>query len=259
MDCKNIMIRYMHEKRGLSLVELLVAVAILVAGLVPMLSVFLYALQTTERSNKITIAANLARDLAEEIRSRAFWEPELSGSAVYFPIGTSQQPFGPEETFVDGNQRLKQFDDVDDYDFWCRGQDCDCSNLPAGYPTDMCKQGWPLETYEGDKYNGTGGYPNYPGFTRKVEVFNIYPSHTSPVPTHTMTLRKGTSDTDDDESITFEFYDLQEENFPNLTGGATGKTRLKVIKVTVGYKGSVTGDIEVNDINLVAMPITETP
>jgi len=259
-----LMILSLRQEQGLSLIELLVAVTILAIALVPMHRLFLFGLQFTEKSNKMTIAANLARDMAEEIRSKVFWEPEvgkrptLSGGAIYFGYrnGTTAQPVGWDsgEGFSDGDKRLEEFNDVDDYNGWCRGLNCECAGLPVG----LCHQGWPLETYDGDKYNGTGGYPDYQIFTRKVEVFNIFPAVTASIPTHKMFLRKGTAE---EKKINFEFYDLREENFPNLTshpekGSARGKTRLKVIRVSVKYSGLLNQKGEAQDVNVVVMPLS---
>jgi Tfp pilus assembly protein PilV len=75
-DCMNEQRRPEHEikEQGLSLVELLIAAVILVVALVPLMRVMMYALETGSRANKMTIATNLARDLAEEIRTQAYAE-----------------------------------------------------------------------------------------------------------------------------------------------------------------------------------------
>jgi prepilin-type N-terminal cleavage/methylation domain-containing protein len=135
----------LHNTRGMSLIELLVAVAVLLVGIIPLLGLFLQSLQTVEKANKMTIANNLARDLSEEIRSRAFWDPDLANSAdadSYFPNTTVPEPFGLEsgETFAYGDKRIEKLDDVDDYNGWCRGTDCDCTGKPAG----LCQDNTPI-------------------------------------------------------------------------------------------------------------------
>jgi hypothetical protein len=62
-------------------------------------------------------------------------------------------------------------------------------------------------------------------------------------------------------SVPFLFYDLRDETLPNLRtsqkGPAQGKTRLKVVKVTVTYQGAVTPDVKIEDVGLVVYPISK--
>jgi prepilin-type N-terminal cleavage/methylation domain-containing protein len=243
----------LHNSRGMSLIELLVAVAILVVGLVPLLSLFLQSVQTIEKSNKMMLANNLARDLSEEIRSRAFWDPEFANlrGADYFPTManmTVPQPFGlepavgsfPAETFTYGDQRIEKLDDVDDYDGWCRGVNCDCTGKPAG----LCQNNTPLETYDGKKYGVDPGYPALWGFTQRAEVFNIWSNFTS---SHILSvgLRNYTTP--------FRFYNFQDDQLASLSTTprpAQGRSYLKVIRVVVEYKGPVLPDIQVEDLSL---------
>lgn len=256
-----------HKQQGVSLVELLVALAILAVGLVPLLSLFTHALKTAEHANKRTIATNLARDMQEEIRSRAFSEPDdpdiptLSSATAYFPLGTSALPFGLEEAdFADGDKRIEHFDDVDDYNHWCRGNQCD--ECPGGSSAHegRCWEGMPLEAYDGKKFQGAG-YNHYQGFTRSVEVYNIYANISTAVVAgeirrgdepreHTMEIGLG------DEIEPFNFYDLRDETLSDLRA-PDGKSRLKVIKVTVTYTGAVTPHITVEDTGLIVLPVRE--
>jgi len=273
---------YTH-KRGVSLVELLVAVAILAVALTPLLAIFLQSLKMSEKAYKMSIATNLARDLAEEIRSQYFWEPYYSLDAIrkegYFPMVTTFQPFGldtnglgddkydPDD--IDGHDadtndgRFAYLDDVDDYDGWCRGKDCETFCTTETTASGICKDESYLETYDGFRYNGSGGYPWYADFTRKVEVFNIYANNNADKsgPADAATLEHDIAFKTSTDDKTFLFYDLREANFPNLTtrGGASasGRTRLKVVKVTVEYTGPITPPITVEDLNLVSLPISE--
>lgn len=251
------------QEQGVSLIELLVAVAILAVGLTPLLSIFLHSLRASEKAHKMSIANNLARDMAEEIRSASFWEPDLMNDETeqekYFPKKEdTAQPVEFEEApfIVDSDKRIYKFDDVDDYDGWCRGKECtDCTD----YPTGVCVDETYLETYDGQKYDGSGGYPDYTDFTRKVEVFNIFPHITSVVPEHTLEFKNFTS------PKPFLFYNLSEDVFPTLTTRvengttvhATGRTRLKAVKVTVQYTGRVSSPVGVEDYSLVVLPISE--
>lgn len=264
---------YLRKQQGMSLVELLVAVAVLLFGLVPLMSLFWQALKMTEQSHKRTIAISLMRDMQEEIRSKAFFDPDesswptLSGKAVYFPSGTTATPFGLEgSAFGSSDTRLTKLDDADDYNGWCRGQDCECGGTPpnTGSSSDgLCQDETFLEAYDGEKYVG-GLFPSYQGFTRRVEIFNIYPNLSTQVTanedrrgseprSHLMELGVG----DNRETIRFNFYDLREENFDNLRAGADGKTRLKVVRVIVSYQGPVTPDVWVDDFALLTMPMSK--
>ena len=252
---------WIRKQLGVSLIELLVALAILAIALVPLLSLFLHALRMTEHSNKRTIAINLARDLQEEIRSKEFAEPYTD--ALDGPTGVGFE----EGTFVVGTDtRLIKLDDVDDYDGWCRGQDCTaCDGGSSG--DNLCVDNSPLEAYDGTTYDGRG-YPHYQGFTRMVEVFNIFPNISTRVvageirrgnepKAHDIMVGKGDYRADEP----FNFYDLRTDNFENLTsnysrGIARGNSRLKVVKVTVTYRGAVTPDIKIEDVALIALPIS---
>lgn len=253
------------RQHGMTLVELLVAVAILAVGIVPLMSLFTQALKTGEHANKRMIAMNLARDLQEEIRSKAFWEPDgadipsISSDTAYFPLGTTAQPFGLEEAdFVNGTDtRYGKFDDVDDYDHWCRGKECDECPGTTAYQG-RCVEGSPLQSYDGELFQGTG-YAHYYDFTRSVRIFNILPNISTLV-TATET-RKGEEAREhvmkvggDDKA--FHFFDIRDENLDNLRV-EDGTSRLKVIRVTVKYTGPVTPPVEVEDIGLVVLPIRE--
>jgi prepilin-type N-terminal cleavage/methylation domain-containing protein len=254
----------LQNVRGMSLIELLVAVAILLVGIIPLLGLFLQSLQTVEKANKMMIANNLARDLSEEIRSRAFWDPEIANDSTvrdkFFPNTTVPQPFGlgatstigiseAGETFAYGDKRIEKLDDVDDYNGWCRGANCDCT----GKPTGLCQNNTPLETYDGKKYGVDSGYPPYFGFTRSVEVYNILPGDKDKVSfsnfsTHQVPVGMRNYTT------TFRFFNLQDDRLQSAgVRGTPCRTFVKVIKVTVEYKGKVVPYLKVDDLNLVAL------
>jgi prepilin-type N-terminal cleavage/methylation domain-containing protein len=240
----------LQNTRGMSLIELLVAVAILLVGIIPLLALFLQGLQTLEKSNKMVIANNLARDLSEEIRSRAFWDPTFAYDPVqrdtYFPNTTVPQPFGFSGTYNTASARIAQLDYVDAYNGWCRGVNCDCTGKPAG----LCQTNAPLETYDGKKYGVDAGYPALPGFTRSVSVFNIIPTSKDIVyPNFTTHLVKITLP--NTTSMTpFRFYNLQDSQLLNpAIRGVPGRTYVKVIQVTVTYQGHVVPYIRVDDVS----------
>ncbi len=240
------------NKQGVSLVELLVAVAILAIGIIPLLRVIMYGLETGNRAGKMTIATNLARDLAEEMRTQAFSEEFVYGSSecpinlVYKKSPDNPQCFGldsGESVATAGNGgRIAVFDDVDDYDGWCRGRDC-----PGSYQ--------PLETYDGSRYNGSEGYPPYFGFTRTAQVRNLdvggdrteYEFYADPFETYTST----------DSTQFIKRYDFN--NWSTLTvkkdgTDARGLTPLKRIEIIVTYDGPTVGGIKIVDVSYVVMP-----
>ena len=274
-----------HSERGFSLIELLVALAILAIALTPLLSIFLHALKASEKANKNAIMTSLARDMAEEIRSFPFWDPNYAYDEnlviQYYPRAPKTatypegqpQPFGLEtgdgESYdgTAGVGRLGSFDDVDDYNGWCRGENCtNCSD----YPTGICQDDTPLESYDGRKYDGLEynsekALPELKNYTRRVEVFNIFPHITSefPVPEHQIDVDSAYNTSWQDKQ--FLYYNYNDDIYPNLTsrneGGtalsAKGITRLKIVKVTVEYNGPVVPPMGVEELNLVAAPLSE--
>jgi prepilin-type N-terminal cleavage/methylation domain-containing protein len=272
------------KQQGMSLIELLVALAILGVALVPMLAVFTHALKTTEHSNRRTIAENLVRDLQEEIRSKAFSEPNPTDylpalvGTDYYPNWTTPQSTGCEECnssksgtkgagvpFSTTDTRLKKFNDVDDYDGWCEGSGCTTGGCTASaIAWGLCGTNVnpAIEAYDGTPYTGKG-YPHYQGFTRMVQVFNIFPNVSATKGreprSHNMWLGVGTYR----KASPFNFYDLRDERgFKNLTsdrrwGRARGKTDLKIVQVTVTYQGGFTPNFTIEDRALVAAPLSD--
>ncbi|PID58317.1 hypothetical protein CSB45_04420 [candidate division KSB3 bacterium] len=229
-----------RSQQGVSLIELLVALAILAVALIPLMSLYTHAVRTAEHAHKRTIAVNLARDLLEEIRAKAFSEPDPN--QLYYPNTTTAQPFGIEESFYNSALgRWGQFDDVDDYDGWCRGKECG---------------GQALEAYDAEKYAGNG-FPRYHNFTRRVQVYNIYPNISTQVAagenrrgseprSHNMTIGGN--------SQAFDFYDLRDQTLPSLKA-PNGTTRQKVVQVTVTYTGPVTPPLGVKETAIVVLPL----
>lgn len=247
------------QEQGLSLVEVLIAAAILVVALVPLLRVMMYALETGSRANKMTIATNLARDLSEEIRTQAFAEDYVlfnraSGCnyKTNYPVSTTPQCFGletgedPAQTRSQGG-RIKEFDDVDDYDGWCRGRDC-----TGGYK--------PLETFDGHAYDGGEGYPSYHNFTRRVRIHNLDLIGRQVALFKRDPFAMYTS-TDYTQPIKRYLFDNWSTVLIYKSGStsqrATGLSAVKRIEVTVTYDGTDTSGVEVVDISYVVMPISE--
>ena len=242
--------RTQKKERGVTLVELLIAMMILLVGLVPMLRAFMFALRTGNRARKMMIATNLARDMAEEIRAQAFSEGyadyKNQSYKLYYPHTDTAQRFGLEtgenaDTTSTNGGRISVFDDADDYDSWCRGSDCGTSSVTA------------LETFDGQTYDGSGGYPNYLGFTRRVRVRNVFPSFA------TQTSFNPYDPSDYENALLISRYDF--ENWSTLRfdsdgNDVTGKSSLKIIEITVSYQGPGVENVEIQDLSFITIPMT---
>jgi prepilin-type N-terminal cleavage/methylation domain-containing protein len=86
------------KENGFTLLEVMIATAIFVVAMVPLVGFFSAGFKINSNNSKKIIATYIAQELMEQIISKNFEEPFTFGSAI-----------GPEEGLVD-------FDDVDDYD-----------------------------------------------------------------------------------------------------------------------------------------------
>ena len=246
-----------QQERGMSLVELLVAMTILVVGIVPLMRVMMFSMRTGSRANVTSVATNLARSMGEEIRMKAFAEEftveftESGGDPDdYYPVTDVAQSFGletGETSFSVGDSRFNIFDDVDDYNNWCRGPECDCTGIT---PAALCSTS-PVETYEGYAQNGTKGYPNYQRYTRRVRVFNLDANED-------LRYTRAPFENLSGVLVTINRYNFEESNYQNHTANATGFSPLKLIEVTVSYRaaeGVATESMEIKDVSMSVMPL----
>jgi hypothetical protein len=150
---------------------------------------------------------------------------------------------GESATTSPGSGRISQFDDVDDYDGWCRGAECTTPSV--------------LETFDGYQYDGNQGYPDYSNFTRRVTVRNLFPIPSLTYTRNPYASYTGVTDADvyQDTVNRFEF-----ENWSTLRvvsgEDATGRTPLKIIEIIVTYDGTGAGEVEVEDLSFAVMPVT---
>lgn len=241
-----------QQERGVSLVELLVAMTILVIGIVPLMRVMMFSLRTINRARVTSTATNLSRGMGEEIRMKAFAEEftiDFSGDREhYYPVTETAQTFGTEETgFSAGDARFYTFNDVDDYNNWCRGPECVCSNIT---PSALCSTSL-LETYDGHVYNGNNGYPDYRRYTRKVRVFNLDAIEDE-------SYRRAPYENLSGVTVAINRYNFEETNYHNHTADATGLSPIKIIEVTVSFtatKGIATEEMTLKDVSIAVMPL----
>jgi|SRR5688572_21247901 len=92
-------VHVMRRRRGLTIVECLLALTILSATVLAATMTLSAGAQQDRRGDRAAVAARLGRDLLEEVTSRAYREP------------VSAPAFGPE--FGETSRAL--YDDVDDY------------------------------------------------------------------------------------------------------------------------------------------------
>jgi prepilin-type N-terminal cleavage/methylation domain-containing protein len=246
-----------QQKRGVSLVEILVAITILLIGILPLLRLMVFSLRTGNRAHVTSVATNLARGMGEEIRMKAFSEEftiefeEAGGDPdLYYPNTTTPQSFGleaGETAFNVGDPRFLLFDDVDDYNNWCRGRECDCTGI---VPAALCDTS-PLETHDGHPLNGTNGYPDYTRYTRRVRVFNATVDDY-------YTYRRAPYENLSTVELSIHRYNFEESNYSNLTTNATGRSPLKLIEVTISYRGAegiAREDLQIKDVSMAVMPL----
>ncbi|GEM_PF-4591461 len=134
------------NRQAFTYAEILMAVIVLAVAIVPLMGQFYIGFQGNKTGKDVTIASNLASGLIDEIRSKAFEDPD------------SNRKFGPEPD-EDTANRI-EWDDVDDY-------------------IELIAQ-TPPETIDGQFMNGTGGQPDFSIFRYDVVVESVEPTDTPP-------------------------------------------------------------------------------
>ena len=93
------------DKKGFTLVEILIALVILSMGIAMLITMFTVGLKGVTANQVRTQATNLAQDLMDEIMGKEFYDPTPDGRAWGVDSGEAQ---GDRTTY----------DDVDDYSAW---------------------------------------------------------------------------------------------------------------------------------------------
>ncbi|MBI2447899.1 MAG: hypothetical protein HYV48_05170 [Candidatus Omnitrophica bacterium] len=113
------------SRAGFTYAEILMAIIVLAIAIVPLLGQFYIGFQGNKTGRDVTIASNLASGVMDEIRSKAFEDPDAN------------KKFGPE-TDEDTSNRI-EWDDVDDYNGWTETP----PRTIEGYPMDGGTYGAP--------------------------------------------------------------------------------------------------------------------
>ncbi len=121
----------MAKNKGVTLIELMITVTIIMLGLIPLLNMFIKATKGTQFMGSSTIADNLAEQMLAEI-SQKKWDENATALGVYTTNRTPVSSLG-----VDSGESATDkttFDDVDDYKGWVEQPPQDLKGQPiSGY------------------------------------------------------------------------------------------------------------------------------
>ncbi len=95
------------KSRGVTLVELMVAVSIILIAIIPLISMIIQGVQGTQKLSDRTRASQLVQDMIEEIKQKR-WDETLTGETEVGFDAAAEDPTGST------GQRLN-CDDIDDY------------------------------------------------------------------------------------------------------------------------------------------------
>jgi hypothetical protein len=101
------------KRAGYILVEVSISYLILALAITALVPAFILTLKANKNTEKIVVAANLSRELLEEIRVRRYDENTSVISPLYISTGTAVG-LDAGETAADKTT----FDDIDDFDGW---------------------------------------------------------------------------------------------------------------------------------------------
>ena len=138
----------LNSQLGVTLVEVMITTAILLAALLPLVSIFTHGTKATVRMAEANIAMELARELMDEIKSKHWdeWNTESRWTGDKAVPARSRSPVGTDD---ESPTTKGKFDDTDDYNGWEED---------------------PPQDVNGDLYDGFGGRPDYTKYKRLVRV-----------------------------------------------------------------------------------------
>ena len=149
------------NKKGFTLIEIVLAIFIIGVALVTLLSMFSLGLKGDVFAREMTVATNLAQEIMEEIKSKEFEEPE---DTVEFG------PETPEPAVTTANDRTL-YDDVDDYNGWSRNPPEDVDGNPLS-DFSVFTRSVVVVYVENDNYDDPveEGDANYPTNSKRITV-----------------------------------------------------------------------------------------
>ena len=101
-------------KKGVTLVELMITVAVILLALVPLLQLFINATKDNQHLAQITVAENIIQQTFDEI-SRMKWDHNSTAPGKYIPTASaSASPLGTDGGSEVANDKTT-FNDLDDY------------------------------------------------------------------------------------------------------------------------------------------------
>jgi len=119
------------NKKGVTLVELMITVSLILLGLIPLLRMFISAVTGTQMTGAATVADNIAKQMLAEI-SQKKWDEKCTVKGEHISLASASDPLGVD-TGEDANDKTT-FDDIDDYKGWNESPPRDLSNNPIpGY------------------------------------------------------------------------------------------------------------------------------
>lgn len=143
-----------NTKSGLTLVEVMIAVGIIMIVVFPLVSAISHHLKATTNLSNSDRATHLAQELMEEIKQKKWDELSLGGKNL--PPYTTTSPVGVNTGETFGNKLT--YDDIDDYDGLVEQPPRDINNNPILDARDFTRS--VMVRYVAPFFNITG-YP-YP-------------------------------------------------------------------------------------------------
>jgi prepilin-type N-terminal cleavage/methylation domain-containing protein len=176
------------NKKGFTLIEVVLAIFIIGVALVTLLSMFSLGLRGDVFAREMTAATTLAQEMMEEIKSKEFVECEEGVTP----------DFGPEtpEPAIETAADRTSYDDVDDYDGWSRNPPEDIAGNPLS-DFSVFTRSVVVVYVENDNYDDPveEGDANYPTDSKRI----------------TVTVLKGENDLIELTTVVFNHKDLPKD------------------------------------------------
>jgi len=152
----------LKNEQGMTLLEVILMIVVLSVGLTGVLVYFIQGVKNSSNSQISTVAAVLAQDLMEEIKSKCWDETSTTTS----PCGGTVTP---STIGADGGETRATYDDVDDYNGLSDSppEDSQGNSMPAAF-NDYTRSVSVCYVASSDLNTCTGGTSNYKKITVTV-------------------------------------------------------------------------------------------